>query len=138
MTCNMYYDFLIFYHHNLSYLNSMSSRVLWLDIAKGITIILMVIGHTSIPMSLSNFIWSFHMPLFFIASGWMTDWQKYSVGNFVIKKTPSILLPFAIYSIVVLIVKYLALGGGIWKNGCRKDGWGMHYGLYRYYMQLQY
>ena len=89
----------------------------------------MVIGHTSIPMSLSNFIWSFHMPLFFIASGWMTDWQKYSVGNFVIKKTHSILLPFAIYSIVVLIVKYLALGGGENLEEWLQKGW-MGYALW--------
>ena len=98
----------------------------------------MVIGHTSIPMSLSNFIWSFHMPLFFIASGWMTDWEKYSVKDFVFKKTRSILLPFVVYSVIVLSVKELALGGGTWKNGYIKGGKCMHYGLYRYCILPQY
>ncbi len=93
----------------------MSSRILWLDIAKGITIILMVIGHTSIPMTLSNFIYSFHMPLFFIASGWMTNWEQYSIGDFVIRKIRTLLLPFAIYSAIVLMIKECALeGGGEW------------------------
>lgn len=40
-------------------------RKLWLDIAKGITIILIVVGHTSISNAISSFIYAFHMPLFF-------------------------------------------------------------------------
>lgn len=55
---------------------SESPRLIWLDIAKATVIILMVLGHTSIPNSLSNFIWAFHMPLFFIASGWTTNWES--------------------------------------------------------------
>lgn len=39
-------------------------RSVWLDVAKGITIILMVLGHSSIPDGLSRFIYAFHMPLF--------------------------------------------------------------------------
>lgn len=46
-----------------------NNRVAWLDIAKGMAIILMVLGHTSIPAVASNFIYAFHMPLFFIALG---------------------------------------------------------------------
>lgn len=87
-------------------------RNVWLDIAKGITIILMVIGHTSIPDVLSNFIFSFHMPLFFIASGWTTNWTKYSIKDFAINKTRSIMLPFFIYSALVLCINKLMLGGG--------------------------
>lgn len=87
-------------------------RNTWLDIAKGITIILMVIGHTSIPDVLSDFIFSFHMPLFFIASGWTTNWAKYSICEFAKNKTKNILLPFCIYSIIVLSINRFALGGG--------------------------
>jgi fucose 4-O-acetylase-like acetyltransferase len=39
------------------------------DIMKGVGIILMIIGHCAIPWLLGNFIFSFHMPLFFIISG---------------------------------------------------------------------
>ncbi len=82
----------------------MKNRTLWIDIAKGITIILMVIGHTSIPMSVSNFIWSFHMPLFFIASGWCTHWEKYTFNEFLFRRCKSLLLPFIFYSIIVIAV----------------------------------
>ena len=46
-------------------------RIEWVDIAKGIAILLVIIGHTVKFGSLSrNIIFSFHMPLFFILSGY--------------------------------------------------------------------
>lgn len=83
----------------------MRSRLYWLDIAKGIAILLMVIGHTSIPSALSNFIWAFHMPLFFIASGWTTNWQKTDFKGFTKRKIRTLLAPFIIYSLVVLMIQ---------------------------------
>lgn len=82
----------------------LKQRILWLDIAKGIAIILMVLGHSSIPPVASNFIWAFHMPLFFVASGYTTNWDKYSGLMFVRKKTTSIMRPFIIYSALLYIV----------------------------------
>lgn len=52
-------------------------RLEWIDITKGFAIILMVFGHSSIPKSISNYIWSFHMPLFFIISGFLYNASKY-------------------------------------------------------------
>ena len=79
-------------------------RVQWLDIAKGITIILMVLGHTSIPRIASNFIFAFHMPLFFFASGWCTNWNKYSFGDFALKRLKTLAIPFVVYSVIVIIL----------------------------------
>ena len=85
----------------------------WMDIAKGITIILMVLGHTSIPDIASRFIWSFHMPLFFLASGWMTNWRKCSgFGEYLTKKAKGILLPFMVYSAIVLLIFECLSGRG--------------------------
>lgn len=40
-------------------------RILWIDVAKGIAIVLMIIGHTvQFGNPIRNFIFSFHMPLF--------------------------------------------------------------------------
>lgn len=50
---------------------SSSNRIDWIDIAKGIAIILEIIGHTvKFGSGIRNFIFSFHMPLFFILSGY--------------------------------------------------------------------
>lgn len=46
-----------------------TKRLRYLDIAKGITIILMILGHNGMPHVVNLFIYSFHMPLFFIISG---------------------------------------------------------------------
>ena len=43
-------------------------RELWIDCARGIAILLVIVGHT-ISGVLSGAIYSFHMPLFFIFSG---------------------------------------------------------------------
>lgn len=88
-------------------------RLKWLDIAKGITIILMVIGHTSIPDPFSRFIYAFHMPLFFIASGWTTNWNKYNYMEFAKRKFRSIMVPFMVYSVIVLSIQTISMGGGI-------------------------
>lgn len=73
--------------------------------AKGIAILLMVIGHTSIPTILSNFIWAYHMPLFFIASGWTTNWHKTDFKGFTKRKYRTLLVPFFVYSLVVLVIQ---------------------------------
>lgn len=39
------------------------------DISKGIGMVLVITGHLCVSVSLRNFIYSFHMPLFFILSG---------------------------------------------------------------------
>ena len=43
-------------------------RIEWIDIAKGITILLVIVGHGTINGVLRGIIFSFHMPLFFILS----------------------------------------------------------------------
>lgn len=102
-------------------MNVESSRLQWLDISKAIAIFLMVVGHTSIPGVVSNFIWSFHMPLFFIASGWTTSWEKYCFADFATRKTKTLFLPFAIYSVVVLIIQVFQ-GWNSW-DGFAQHGW---------------
>lgn len=48
----------------------MKQRLQYFDIAKGIAIILVILGHNEIPHTVNRFIFSFHMPLFFIVSGY--------------------------------------------------------------------
>lgn len=51
------------------------------------------------------------MPLFFIASGWMTNWGKYSFNEFLLRKFKSLVIPFLYYSAIVLIWRELTIGG---------------------------
>lgn len=55
-------------------------RDMTLDILKGIGIILMVVGHSGAPNPITNYIYLFHMALFFMASGYV--WNDRKVCDF--------------------------------------------------------
>lgn len=83
---------------------SKMNRIEYIDIAKAIVITLMVLGHSSIPARLSDWIFSFHMPFFFIISGVMTNWDKYGSKQFVIHKAKTLMIPFCIYSFCNILI----------------------------------
>ncbi len=47
-----------------------TQRIQYWDTAKGLAIILMILGHTDMPAILRGAIFSFHMPFFIIANGY--------------------------------------------------------------------
>ena len=47
-----------------------SKRNTTMSIVKGLAIILMVLGHAEAPGQITTFIYLFHMPVFFMASGY--------------------------------------------------------------------
>lgn len=105
------------------------SRIAYVDISKGIVISLMVIGHTSIPTWLSNWIWSFHMPFFFFISGMTTNWDNKTFWPFFKNKIPTLVLPFFLYSIInLLCIPLYSLGNcaewGMQIRDIAFNGWG--------------
>ncbi len=48
-----------------------NSRLQYIDVLKGIAIILVLIGHRSVNEYVTVFIYMFHMPLFFFISGYL-------------------------------------------------------------------
>jgi fucose 4-O-acetylase-like acetyltransferase len=57
------------------------NRSLTIDTFRGLGILLVVLGHTSgLPTAVHNFIYSFHMPAFFILSGYLFNTEK-SIKN---------------------------------------------------------
>lgn len=69
-----------------------------LDIAKGIGILLVVIGHLhELPLLLVKFIYSFHMPFFFILSGYLYNITKYSslsLYEYIRSKWRKLIIPY--------------------------------------------
>lgn len=86
-------------------------RVEWIDRAKGITIILVVLGHVLNDMPndnggysfLINIIYSFHMPCFFIISGLVTTDNENTYKSRFIKLAKQLLLPYLFFSFLFLI-----------------------------------
>ncbi len=86
-------------------------RIKWIDVARGIAIILVIIGHSCRPSStLAKAIFSFHMPFFFIISGYFFR-RDNNFSNLVSGKAKSLLLPYLTTALIVygywlLVVRY--------------------------------
>lgn len=84
-------------------------RIEWIDTAKGIGIVLVVVGHTSfVPKAMINLIFAFHMPLFFFLSGCV--YKKKS--NYYYLQAKDLLLKYIIISCVFSFTYSLISGGG--------------------------
>ena len=88
------------------------SRLIYIDVARGLAILFVVIGHMNQfyrdnlgienPQMLA-FIYTFHMPLFFIISGMLFSEKSYretSFFCFVIKKIKSLIIPYIFFDIL--------------------------------------
>lgn len=96
----------------------MMKRIVFIDVAKAICIILVVIGHF-IPdnspewyVALHDIIYTFHMPLFMFASGFIYIATKKDLpyGTFLLKKVHRLLLPYFVTSVIVITIKLLTQG----------------------------
>ena len=69
--------------------------------ARGIAIVLVLLGHTCPPPYTTAFIYAFHMPLFFVLSGLFFRVDE-PFGQLLRKKARTLLVPFVIYNLVLL------------------------------------
>lgn len=77
-----------------------NKRLDWIDICKAIAIYLMVLGHTGVSERLNIFIHAFHMPVFFILSGYcFNDEKNRNFISFAKKRLLSLILPYIIFGI---------------------------------------
>lgn len=107
-------------------MQSAQNRYDWIDVSKGIVICLMVIGHSTIPDCLARWIWSFHMPFFFIISALYTSWQKDGTKDFIYRKIKVLLFPFIVYSLIVMLLAPSILNCSVagYAVSILKNGWG--------------
>ncbi len=80
-----------------------SPQLAWIDVSKGIGILLVVLGHTQTGTLAQRFAYLFHMPLFFFLSGYLhktqiSHWQYFK------KKAIHLLLPYL--SFLVLLAPF--------------------------------
>lgn len=90
-----------------------------ISIAKAIGIILVVVGHAGAPGWLSNFLYEFHMPLFFIAAGYFFSPAKAGQPwEFVGKRVKGLYLPFLKWGLAFLLLHNLFCHMGIINSYC--------------------
>lgn len=96
----------------------MKQRVQWIDVAKGLTIFLVVWGHLiehyNVDSWVYYYIYAFHMPCFFFLSGYVFNVEKYNNLWALIKnKFRTLIIPiyaFGLINIFIMLVKHLVSG----------------------------
>lgn len=82
-------------------------RITYIDMAKGIGILLVVFGHSVFPSpAVNQWISSFHMPLFFLLSGMLlshTGAHEKPLSTTIRKKARTILVPYFFFSIFSIL-----------------------------------
>lgn len=84
-----------------------TERIDWIDVMKGLGMFLVILGHimNSRNVNLCVWLWSFHMPLFFFASGLVKSGKTISGGFlfFLRKKVFSLMIPHLTLSVYTLL-----------------------------------
>lgn len=103
---------------------SIMNRIIWIDIAKAICIVLVVIGHYIPDIhpiwygEMNKIIYTFHMPLFMFASGFVYMATKNNVGygKFLWRKVKRLMIPYLTVSLVVVTIKLCTQEGTYVEN----------------------
>jgi len=96
------------------------NRYEFIDIAKGIGIILVIFGHV-LPAVLDKVeivIYAFHMPMFFLLAGLFASSKQISFGKYFAKQTKRLLLPFIVCFGIGCVATFLI---PIWENPTLKE-----------------
>ncbi|MDF2647185.1 MAG: hypothetical protein K0Q73_2990 [Paenibacillus sp.] len=79
----------------------MKIRMQYLDVCKGIGIILVVLGHIFLTNPIRTWIYSFHMPFFFFLSGYTLYLSKTTdYKEFVLRRLKSLIIPYFIFAFI--------------------------------------
>jgi len=81
---------------------------LWVDVAKALALVLVVIGHPVGDTVYAKYIYWFHMPAFFLLSGYLfrplDSWAAFRV--WLVKRCRELLVPYGAYLTVITLVRY--------------------------------
>lgn len=88
-----------------------TKREPWVDIARSILIILVVLGHYSKAShwqleTPADYVFLFHMPAFFLISGYLCKPVKNDFKSFLFKKIKRFLLPYVSYLLTITLLRY--------------------------------
>ena len=112
-------------------------RLVYIDILKGIAIILVVMGHMFVPYTdylqspINQMVYSVHMPLFIFLSGLVfhLSQSKKAIRTTIIKRALSLLLPFFCFSAVYCFAKNISYTDMLLKNEIH-NGYGFAFVLF--------
>jgi acyltransferase len=85
-------------------------RLDWLDALRGLAIIFVVLGHTlNTPASLTTYVYTFHVPLFFFISGYLFNLARNnSFRGFLFKRFQRLIIPLFFFEFLAYILEDVA------------------------------
>lgn len=93
----------------------LQSRIGWIDSVRALAILLVILGHIELSDSINDLIYSFHMPLFFLISGFTFNKEKISsipIKEYVIKNLKRLVIPYfwiEFLSLPLWVIEYRVL-----------------------------
>ncbi|MBE3584443.1 MAG: acyltransferase family protein [Limnochordaceae bacterium] len=111
------------------------TRELWIDIAKGVGILAVIVGHSGVD-AISHYLYWFHMPLFFAISGYLFNgWSTAStttptsplavpssfphtptIWGWLRHRAQRLLIPYAGFMALLTLMRYALLPGMHWSS----------------------
>jgi acyltransferase len=116
-------------------IESSPRRIGYLDMAKAFAIFLVLIGHETNSIILEQYIFSFHLPLFFWISGFLFTPEKYQhFRAFLYRRLQTLIVPYFIFILISFIfwftvVRSLSIRGQAFSLNPWFPFWGIFYGL---------
>lgn len=89
----------------------MKNRIGYIDMAKGLAIILVIVGHSSfVPHMVKIMLYIFHIPLFFFLSGFTLNVRKYETfSGYFLNKLKGLVVPFFLLNIFVFLFQLFVM-----------------------------
>lgn len=84
-------------------------RIQSLDVLKGIGILLVIAGHSGMPKLLTSIIYSFHIPLFFLISGFLFHEQDMPLIKYIKKCASRYIYPYLLTCFILIVLQILSL-----------------------------
>jgi acyltransferase len=90
-----------------------SGRQVWIDVARGLGIALVVAGHTGIPPLAAKCLCAFHMPLFFFLSGLL--YKHRPIAETIARRARALVVPYFAFSLFGFLI-YNGVIAGCWQG----------------------
>lgn len=85
-------------------------RIAWIDQLKGFAFFTVILGHTAINKTFRSWIYSFHMPLFLLMTGFTLNIEKYyesDFRDFFVKNVKRMILPYVWCELICILPRII-------------------------------
>lgn len=99
-------------------------RIEYIDIYRGIGILLMIMGHVTFGAYFDKFIHAFHVPIFFFISGFLFKKRTISVYEYIRRRLQTLIIPYFFFGVIHFVsailthceIRIIWISNLLWEN----------------------